>query len=106
MSAELLGPIFGAAALIASGVISGFWVAHNRRQGNRETRMPTLREAYAEMDAAREEMHFWQELYYNVRGVLRSLIRRLRDAHPDFELTPEELEMLQDRPKFMSKEKD
>jgi hypothetical protein len=102
---ELLGPIFGAAALVISGIISGLWVAHNRRQGNRETRMPTLREAYAEMDRARDEMHFWQDLYYTARGLLRGLIRRLRDTHPDFELTPEELAALQDHPKFESKEK-
>lgn len=80
-----------AAILLAVSTVTGI-ILNNRstRSGQAAAHAPDVTDAWAEANRARDRMHVLEDLYYAVRGAFKSVLRRITDMHPDFELTKSE----------------
>lgn len=86
----ILAPTIMVVGGVFSATVAGIWAWRNVRTGAREQRAPNVTQAWQEADDARARMRTYEDLFYQVRGALRGLIRRLSERYPDFKLTAAE----------------
>jgi len=98
-------PTISGVATVVVALIGLFSFVYRRRRETEESKAPTMVDAYREIDEARQEtsyyyrlMRLYEDLFYQVRGALRSLAKRVMDAHPDYDLGHEVIRALEARP--------
>lgn len=84
--ATIVAGILSAITLIAVAILG----RRGKREELRDQRAPDVTEAWAAADRARILMHFWQDLFYLVRGAFRGYARRMHERDPANALTDEE----------------
>lgn len=98
MNEELIAPIVTSLVGAAVGIAAAIIAKRSKKAEVKDTRAPDVDEAWVQAEHARRQWFFWQEAYFALRGVFKSLARRVVDRHPDFELTTSELDAIDKTP--------
>lgn len=100
---EWVAPTITGVIAVAIAVIAGLVALRNVRTGARESRAPSVTDAWSAADRVRDAWYDLVDTFYAVRGAFKGYVRRVQDGGST-ELTEEEKAALEMKPASIEKE--